>query len=325
MLNPKLSLIIATYNIRNYIGECLKSCLNQVDVSQDEYEIIVVNDGSTDDSPSIVEQIIADHSNVRLLNKPNGGLSDARNYGLSFANGEYVWFIDGDDIITANAVSTILDSIKTKAQVYMIDYKELYPDGSMKIITFGSSRLPNNIFNACELIATEKIPFPPMMAWLQIQNRQFILDHELQFLKGVKSEDLEYTAKLFSVANRVSHIKKPLYFYRQNRSGSIINELNNDTLWIKNLLNICLSVSDYLFNRDASDKYTKKILAVLASMVIHNLYKQDVNEYNNSRKLIKQTGFDIYKMLMNGDDFKFKFKALLYRYTTYKIARHFFK
>lgn len=324
MSTPKISLIIAMYNIRDYIGECITSCLNQKNVSLSDYEIIIVNDGSTDDSADIAFRLIRDCKNARLINKQNGGLSDARNFGLEHALGDYIWYIDGDDIIIDTAVSTLINATKTNAQVYIIDYLELYPDGTKKRIKFSSSRLPDGIFNGHKLLEEGKIPFPPLMAWLQIQNRNFIIDNELLFLKDARSEDIEYTAKLFSVANKVCHINVALYSYRQNRSGSIINALKNDTKWIKNLLNIYLSVSDYFYDKKISDKYSDKILAILSAMLIHYLFHQDKDKYIKSRKLIEKTGIDIYKSLYKGPGVRFKIKAYLYKYLNYEQAKRFF-
>ena len=92
----KLSIIIPVYNVEPYIAKCLDSCLQQ-DLPADEYEIIVVNDGSPDNSVVIVKDYMQRYLNVRLVNRENGGLSAARNTGLAHANGYYVAFLDDDD------------------------------------------------------------------------------------------------------------------------------------------------------------------------------------------------------------------------------------
>lgn len=88
----KLSIIIPMYNVDQYIGKCLDSCLKQ-DISKDEYEIIVVDDESPDNSSSIVEEYMKNNMNIRLIYRKNGGLSAARNTGLKEAKGEYIWFV----------------------------------------------------------------------------------------------------------------------------------------------------------------------------------------------------------------------------------------
>lgn len=313
MSRPLLSIIIAMYNIRDYIGECIDSCANQEGVESEDYEIIVVNDGSTDDSAEVAAQHVGKHDSVTLLNKPNGGLSDARNYGFKHAKGQYVWFVDGDDLISKNSVATIIDAIKSNAQLYIIDYSELYQDLSHKEIKFSSQRLPDGIFDAHHLIASHKISFPPLMAWLQIQKRTFIEENELDFLVGAKSEDLEYSVKLFAKATEVQHIKSCLYYYRTNREGSIINVLKNDEKWISNLIRIFDSCSNYLNSHiDKNDKYTFTSLYIIIATLLYSLYSQKGEEFKLSKRTIKKRGVPVSNILL-----KVRYRASLFIWLIY--------
>lgn len=320
MSNPKLSLIIAVYNIRQYVGECIESCINQDDVSADDYEIIIVNDGSTDDSAYIVERKIKGVPNARMLTKVNGGLSDARNYGLKNAMGEYIWYIDGDDIIATNAVRVILDAIQLQAQVFLIDYFELISGNNIIKRSFSEKRLPGGIFNGCHMIEREEIPFPPMMAWLQIQKKDFIVDNGLHFLLGIKSEDLEYTSKLFAVATKVCHIKNNLYYYRLNREDSIMNKRENDIKWIENLLRIYKSVDEYTFSVRASENYRSRVLSVIGTHVIYSLYSQSYYCYKMSNEIIKNSKIDIYNVLLSQKNMKGLAIFLISKYTPFFIS-----
>ena len=102
----KLSVIIPVYNVAPYIAKCLESIYFQ-DVDKGDYEIIIVNDGSTDNSLSIVKKTIVNWENVKLIDQSNGGLSCARNSGLDCAIGDYVWFVDSDDWIESNSLKRI--------------------------------------------------------------------------------------------------------------------------------------------------------------------------------------------------------------------------
>ena len=99
----KISLIIPVYNVEKYLENCINSCLKQ-DISINDYEIIIVNDGSPDDCWNIIQRYANQHSNIKTINKENGGLSSARNAGINVAEGELIWFIDSDDSIKENCL-----------------------------------------------------------------------------------------------------------------------------------------------------------------------------------------------------------------------------
>ena len=103
----KLSIIIPVYNVEQYLKTCLDSVLHQ-NIAISEYEVIVVNDSSPDGSLAIAEEYARKNSNIKIVTRPNGGLSAARNTGLEHALGEYVWFVDSDDWIEENCLSRLL-------------------------------------------------------------------------------------------------------------------------------------------------------------------------------------------------------------------------
>lgn len=105
-----VSIIIPVYNVEQYIEQCLSSIYAQ-DISEDIFEVIAVNDGTPDNSMSIVKTIASQHKNLVIINQENQGLSVARNTGLDHAKGEYIWFVDSDDWLTKDSLSIVLDTI----------------------------------------------------------------------------------------------------------------------------------------------------------------------------------------------------------------------
>lgn len=101
-----LSIIIPVYNAENYLAQCLDSCLSQ-DISRGEYEVICVNDGSSDGSGKVLEEYAKTYSNVHVINQQNAGVSAARNTGLDAAPGDYIWFVDSDDLILPNCLGEL--------------------------------------------------------------------------------------------------------------------------------------------------------------------------------------------------------------------------
>ena len=103
----RLSIVIPVCNLENYIAETLDSCLAQ-DILPEEYEIICIDDGSKDNSLAVLNHYAQTHSNIIVHTKENGGVSSARNKGIELAQGQYIWFVDGDDLIAENALGTLL-------------------------------------------------------------------------------------------------------------------------------------------------------------------------------------------------------------------------
>ena len=108
----KLSIIIPVYNVEQYVGRCLQSCLSQSHVKADDYELVIVNDGTKDNSMQVVEEMTRGCTNITVINQHNQGLSMARNAGLKEAKGEYVWFVDSDDWIAEGSISKIAAKIE---------------------------------------------------------------------------------------------------------------------------------------------------------------------------------------------------------------------
>lgn len=124
-----LSIVIPVYNLERYIGRCLESCLDQFSCEGNKYEIICVDDGSKDNSASIIKRYSEHDARIKYIYKKNGGVSSARNLGLTKASGEYVWFVDGDDWIRKDSIiviENILASISEKTDSVLFGSKIVY-------------------------------------------------------------------------------------------------------------------------------------------------------------------------------------------------------
>ena len=123
-----VSIIIPCYNSEKYISDCLDSCLDQ-DLEKDEYEIICVNDGSTDNTEFILKDYAEKHSNIKYFSQENKGISASRNVGLQYAGGEYVWFIDHDDFIESDCLKFLIKNmIEKNIELLVIDYQDIDPN-----------------------------------------------------------------------------------------------------------------------------------------------------------------------------------------------------
>ncbi len=217
----KLSIITPVYNVEKYLAKCLDSLMDQ-GLLQDEYEIIVVNDGSTDSSLEIANGYASLYSNIKVVSQENGGISVARNTGVDIARGEYVYFIDSDDYLIRGALCQIL-AIADEHDADVVTFKShhVYEDVE-KNQEIGKCKVPNlNIQVLTGLEADEQKLLPEALtAWFFIVKREFLHKHNLRFYPEMRySEDLPVTLPMFLNAKKVVITNIDAYCYLQ-RPGS---------------------------------------------------------------------------------------------------------
>lgn len=203
-----ISMILPTYKVRNYIGTCIASCCNQTEVSPDEYEIIIVNDGTPDDSIAVAQEEMKKYPShhFKIINQKNAGLSAARNSGIEVAEGEYLWFIDSDDYIESDSLSTLIPLIKKGIyDIISFTHNTIFKSGKKIEGNNGESA-------ACTgLIYLSKRTF--MSACTGIYRHAWIEEHNLRFKEGVIWEDSEFNLRAYSMTEHCYYIGKSLYNY----------------------------------------------------------------------------------------------------------------
>jgi glycosyltransferase involved in cell wall biosynthesis len=258
----KISIIIPVYNVKEYLNICIDSILKQ---SFNDYEIILVNDGSTDSSGEICDMYSEKYTHIKVFHKENGGLSDARNAGIREAKGEYILFIDSDDYITENSLSKINDVIRedTDVQVIFLEADKVFPDNTKK--NLGDGYQKNEIFKQThEHVLNHLITLPkfPGSACTKLVNRSLIIDNKLFFEKGQLSEDIDWTMRLLLTATKYNYCESEYYCYRQNRTGSITDTANFKNLY--SLLEIIKKWSVDLREVESPNKFQTYINSFMA-------------------------------------------------------------
>lgn len=219
---PLLSLILPIYNVEPYLERCFESILKQ---NIQNYEMILVDDGSTDNSPAICDRFVEEHSNARVIHKVNGGLSSARNAGVLEATGEYIFFIDSDDWIAENALK-ILDEQLAGSDIDVLKFNYI----SMPQKTEGNSIVKPGLYKG-DAIRKELIPLSlkktgsvNFSAWTHVYRRQFLLDNQMEFVseRRIGSEDYLFNLNMLACADSVKVITDHLYYY-DYREGSLTN------------------------------------------------------------------------------------------------------
>lgn len=201
-----LSLIVTVFNKEAYIYNCLSSCVKQNKACSDEYEIIVVNDGSTDDSMGVVTDFTSKYNNIRVINQPNSGLSVARNNGVAQAEGDYFWFIDADDIISEDAVYTIIASVGSAPDIITLCAQTVGENHKRNAVPSaaktGRDVLLSNKWSHCS-------PF-------YVFKSSFFRNHELSFIPNIYHEDSELTPRALFYAKDVCVLKNVLYYVNRD-------------------------------------------------------------------------------------------------------------
>jgi len=219
-----ISVVVAVYNIEDYICECVDSIINQT--IQPE-EIILVDDGSTDRSSSLCDEYAKKHANIQAIHQKNAGLSAARNTGIKHAQGVWVYFVDGDDILASDVIESflaVLDAHKRDVE---------FIQGRMTWFVDGSNNFkPDEVYIPDEWTHSTKSQLV-MARMLEekgafrmgirgLYRRNFLIQNDLMFVPGLYSEDQEWTPRLFSLDVKMGSNENPGYLYREGRAGSIV-------------------------------------------------------------------------------------------------------
>lgn len=234
----KVSVIIPVYNVEKYINRCLISIRNQ---TLKEIEVIIVNDGSQDRSVEIIQDFIqSSKQKVLLLEKENGGLSDARNFGIPYATGEYITFLDSDDYIEKEMYSELYEEAKKLDLDYIsCDFIWEYPDKQKT----DRGRINNSI--------QDMFIYERVVAWNKLIRRKIIIEHNIRFSKGLYYEDIDFFYKLLPYLNSYSYYPVPFVHYIQ-RDSSISNVQTEKTADIFQILE---NVENYYIEQNLYEKY----------------------------------------------------------------------
>ena len=270
---PKVSLIIPVYNVQDYIEKCLDSVVNQ---TIDDMEIIIVNDGSKDLSKQKIENYLEKYPKIKYLEKENGGLSDARNYGLKFATGEYVAFLDSDDYVEKNTYEEMYNlAKKEKSDMVECDFIWEYPNKIREDIgTLYSSK-------------KEMIEKARVVAWNKLIKKEIIEKTNLQFPVGLRYEDVEFFYKMVPYISKVSFVKKCLIHYVQ-RGDSIANTQNIRT---KEIFKVLDNVIKYYKENNLYNEYEQELEYIYVRFLLCSSLKRmcKIEDKKQRKQAIQET------------------------------------
>ena len=217
-----ISVVIPVYNVERYLDKCIESVRRQ---KYDNLDIILVDDGSTDECPGMCDQAAFQDKRIRVIHKKNGGLSDARNVGLMLASGDYITFIDSDDYIEDDFIMRIYTDMKAcNADIGIADYCKFKDGMDTEGIhkTCGNAKyISMNSVTCLEKMYQGKYHAMSFVAWGKIYRKSLFMDNGILYPVGRLHEDTFVTYKLLYAAKKISYTDSVLYYYRE-RSGSIM-------------------------------------------------------------------------------------------------------
>ena len=239
---PKVSVIVPVYNVGEYLERCIKSLINQ---TLQDIEIIFVDDGSTDESKKIIEKYIQNNpEKLKYLYKENGGLSSARNFGIPYAKGDYIAFLDSDDYIELNMYEDMYNvAIKENSDMVECDFIWEYPNKQKYDC--------GEIYNGKK----EAIEKARVVAWNKLIKKEIIENTKIEFPFGLRYEDVEFFYKLVPSLNKISFVKKYFIHYIQ-RDNSIVNTQNSKT---KDIFKVFDNVFEYYKNNNYYEQYKEQL------------------------------------------------------------------
>lgn len=313
-----LTIILTVYNKEQYLHRAFNSLLSQTDTEEDDYEVLVVNDGSTDRSGKIIGEYAHTNSKIRVLTQSNQGLSMARNNGVSNAKGEYVWFVDADDSIATDSVYSIIIATKSNPDIIPI-YAETI---GLSVVR---NKIPTSVKTGRDILLCK--------GWNHcgpffIYKKSFLEENNLHYLPGIYHEDSELTPRLLWYAKSVVVIPKVLYsVYRDPNSITQVPRKKRAYDYI--------TVAESLFsfsriNISNEDSPLMHIYDTIISVILNNAFsiivihdKEDQKDFCN---FLYEKRF-LFKSLFCSSSLKYKIEYIMFflfprRYVTiYKILK----
>lgn len=258
-MNPLISIIVPTYNVEKYIRTCIESILAQ---TYRNIEVIIVNDGSTDQSLAVISDLICSHHNIKVINQKNQGLSVARNTGIDAATGKYIAFVDPDDKIKPDFVSSLYQiADKTGADIVRGSFRDF--NGNIPKGWVPDFNVPTNYGTiVLDQFLSSNISF---VVWSSIYRLDFINSNHIRFTPGILFEDADFTIRAYMLAKLVATSPEPNYAYRINRPGSILT-----TKTTKNAKKMSLSEEKIISQFISMLKHEKS--DVLCSLILKSIY-----------------------------------------------------
>lgn len=306
----KLSIIIPFFNVEQYIRECVESIYRQ-NLLDDNFELILVNDGSTDKSMDMIKDIVSLHSNVIVINQPNMGLSVARNVGLSKSSGDYVMFVDSDDLLVDGALSLLYQILlEYDVELCFANYAPMTDEEIIKEAkTLKTNSEIKSFWVGSGVDFINHFYDHKCFVWRVAYKKDFLEKHKISFMPNICFEDILFTTECLIHLKKCAKIDFLLYIYRQ-RSGSIVNTMN-----IKKLFDMITILSLLIHNRQHNtylkSEVTNLVFETFSDFLWYILSNK--NLFENRKMITREFKRKIPKFIL-GNTLKHYLTSTLFNY-----------
>lgn len=282
----KYSVIIPVYNVEKYIDRCLKSIISQ---NYDDLEIIVIDNGSTDSSGSICDTYASEYSNISVYHIGNHGVGSARNFGLSKARGEFIYFVDSDDYLVGNLFADFADKLVSDLDLVVFSYYNSFEEDLTEKSRTEKSLPFKGSYDKDGFIKIFKELFLSDMLYTvrnKIYRREFLLENNLSFEQYELGEDVRFNLDDYRNVNKIYLSQDSYYVYVTGRKGSAMSSYNPKRLQyqLQELKLVDSLLKDWHIDSSNLDNAVK---ARILMSNIYNISKQKL-PVTNKVKLVKE-------------------------------------
>lgn len=292
--NPKISIIVPVYKVEEYLPQCIESLINQ---TCQNIEIILVNDGSPDNSGKICDEYATKDERIKVVHQRNAGLSGARNKGLKISSGDYIMFLDSDDWLSPEACENAIESaIDNHADIVFWGYIKVFSQRSLKIHLFENNLVFEDerkrwLHRRLVGLINEELLNPAKTdaynsAWGKLYRRNLIQDNQIFFLdtKEVGSEDVLFNINAFWFANKTFYLNKFLNYYRQDNPNALTK--NHGSTLFPRFLTLFSHIDQFIKINNLPSNYNTALKNRIALSIINNVLS--ISSPRNKDKTIEK-------------------------------------
>lgn len=297
--NMKLSVIIPIYNTEKYLRECIDSVLLQI---VEDMEIILIDDGSTDNSFTICDEYAHKYNFIRVVHKRNEGVAIARNTGIKMSQGEYILFLDSDDMLSPKILEKVEKDIETKLDLYSYQIQKITSDKEIINNAYYQKNMEEGKYSAKEFIKKYSKQYDGYLPWMtqNVYKRSIIVDNNIAYPSGVTvAEDMDFFMQFAKYFSTVSFYYDNIVLYRVNRGGSAMTRMEPRA--VEDVMKI---TSKYFLDKST---ITPKLFA---NAYAANVWKISLIEDKETRKYLMQK-IDL-KIIFNSTGIRYLFLKIIF-------------